>query len=97
MHNDHDVGGRDDFAPTDVPMTTHQRQHRIAAILATAIGRMREERHAEAACAAHPDGPEVHLELCLPSPLDRDKRGENDATRTGELQHEMQHESQEDA
>lgn len=88
MHNDHDVGGRDDFAPADVPMTTHQRQHRIAAILATAIVRMREERYAEGVIAAHPDDPGVHLELSLPSPLDRGERGE-DATRTGEWPREI--------
>ena len=96
MHNDHDVGGRDDRALADVPMTTHQRQHRIAAILATAIGRMREERYAEGVMAAHPDAPGLPLELSLPSPLDRGERGE-DATRTGESQHGMQHESREDA
>lgn len=89
MHNDHEVGGRDDRALVETPLTTHQRQRRIAELLATAIGRMREERHAEGALAAHPDDPGLHLELSLPSPLDRGERGENDATRTRELTREL--------
>lgn len=101
MHNDHEVGGRDDRALVETPLTTHQRQRRIAELLATAIGRMLEDAARLGETDAHPDGFGEGLELSVPSSLDRGERGESDATRTGELPRESQlasrPESQEDA
>lgn len=87
MNDDHDVGGRD-HALADVPLTVHQRQQRIAELLATAIGRKLNEATPPSEIDAHPDGLDGGLELSVPSSLDREVRGEIGSTRTREVPHE---------